>query len=548
VKQHNNFTSLILIMAVTCLIVAAVSMISLYRTAIDQHRLRLTETVKSQARLIEAIASFNAFKDGNNIPDDWQELTLQQIKTAHSQFEGFGDSGEYAMARRSNSKIEFVLSHRHFDLNTPTPIPFEGNWAEPMRLALTGKSGTVIALDYRGVPVLAAHEPINLLNLGLVAKIDLAEIRAPFIRAGLIALGVGTLIVLLSSRLFFRVTQPIAQHIEQQAETFRTLAETSREGIILIDTAARIEYCNPSAETMFGYQTGELIGGSLNRLMPKSVSRQHDQYIENYLKTGVGQIIGKGRQLIGLRKDGTQFPMYLSIGDIKLEHTRLFAGVIMDISEQLRLQREIMEVPIREQRRIGQELHDGIGQQLTGLGMLATSLLNKATRPEHNLASQLATGLQDTLTQVRALSHGLVPVEIDAEGFTSALKNLTEEIQRQSHIPVSFEIHDEIRFSNNDTVMHLYRIAQEALNNAIKHSNSSHMKVSLEVEDDDGLLEIYDNGRGINDDVSNDDGLGLSIMKYRSSLFEGEIKILPVADGGTRICCRFPLKQAGAEN
>ena len=535
-------------MAVTCLIVAAVSMTSLYRTAIDQHRLRLTETVKSQARLIEAIASFNAFNKGNDIPPDWQETTLQQIRNAHSQFQGFGESGEFTLARRADSQIEFVLSHRHFDLDTPKPIPFEGEWAEPMRLALTGKSGTVIALDYRGVPVVAAHEPINLLNLGLVAKIDLSEIRAPFIRAGLIALGVGALIVLLAGRLFFHLTQPITQQIEQQAETFRTLAETSREGIILIDIQGRIEYINPSAETMFGYKNGELIGDSLNRLMPKSMGRQHDQFIGNFLETGMSKIIGKGRQLIGLKKDGTPFPMYLSIGDIKLKHTRLFAGVIMDITEQLQMQREIMEVPVREQRRIGQELHDGIGQQLTGLGMLATSLLNKATKPVHGLTSQLATGLQETLSQVRALSRGLVPVEIEAEGFISALKNLTEEIQRQSHIPVSFDIHDQIQFTNNDTVMHLYRIAQEALNNAIKHANSSQIRVSLETEEEDGLLKIYDNGRGINSDVSNDDGLGLSIMKYRSSLFEGEITIIPAVEGGTRVCCRFPLKQAGAAN
>ena len=531
-------------MAVTSLIVAAVSMISLYQTAIEQHRLRLTETVNSQARLIEAIASFNAFQNGNDMPDDWQEITLEQIRNAHSQFQGFGETGEFTLARRSDKQIEFVLRHRHVDLDTPTPIPFEGEWAEPMRRALAGKSGTVVALDYRGVAVVAAHEPIDILNLGLVAKIDLSEVREPFIEAGLIALTVGAFIVLLAGGLFFRITQPIAQQIAQQAETFRTLAETSREGIILIDVQGKIQYINPSAETMFGYQRGELTGQCLNRLMPESMSRQHDQFIENYLETGVGKIIGIGRQLVGLRKDCTQFPMYLSIGDINLKHTRLFAGVIMDISEQLQMQREIMEVPVREQRRIGQELHDGIGQQLTGLGMLATSLLNKATRPEHSLASQLATGLQETLTQVRALSHGLVPVEIDANGFTSALKNLTEEIQRQCHIPVIFEILDEIPFSNNDTVMHLYRIAQEALNNAIKHADSSQMRVSLKIEDNDGVLEIYDNGRGINNDVSNDDGLGLSIMKYRCSLFEGEIKIIPAADGGTRVCCRFPLKKA----
>jgi len=219
--------------------------------------------------------------------------------------------------------------------------------------------------------------------------------------------------------------------------------------------------------------------------------------------------------------------------------------VIMDISEQQRLQREIMEVPVREQRRIGQELHDGIGQQLTGLGMLATSLLNKASKPEHGLAAQLADGLKEALSQVRALSHGLVPIEIDAAGFVIALRNLTEEIQRQSHIPVEFKVLNEIKFANDDMVVHLYRIAQEALNNAIKHANCRHLYVSIDIEDEYGLLEVYDDGRGLADDIKNQQGLGLNIMKYRSSLFNGQVKVYPVETGGTRVCCRFPLIQAG---
>jgi len=531
-------------MAVTSLIVGAVSLTTLYATAFDQHRLSLVETVKSQARLIEAIASYQAFKDGNQLDNGWQKTTLQQIRNAHSQFKGFGTTGEFTLARRSGSLIEFVLRHRHSELETPLSIPYEGQWAEPMRLALANQSGTIIGLDYRGESVLAAYEPVDLLDLGLVAKIDLSEIRAPFIRTGLILLGVSVLIILLSSRLFFRIAQPIAQQIEQQAETFRTLAETAREGIILIDTQGLIQYANPSAEMMFGYARGSLIDQSVNGLMPRSMSKMHDSFIGNYMKTGVGKIIGTGRQLIAQRKDGSQFPMHLSIGDINLKHARLFAGVIMDMSEQQQLQREIMEVPVREQRRIGQELHDGIGQQLTGLGMLATSLLNKATKPEHSLASQLANGLQETLSQVRAISRGLVPVEIDAAGFTTALRNLTEEIQRHSHIPVGFEVLNKIDFANEDMVIHLYRIAQEALNNAIKHANCRHLYVSIDIEDDEGVLEVYDNGRGITDNTSSEEGLGLNIMKYRSSLFDGQIKIYPVETGGTRVCCRFPLKQA----
>lgn len=544
VGQHKNFKLLILIMAFTSLIVAAVSITSLYNTAFDQHRLRLIETVKSQARLIEAIASFNAFENGSDTDLSWQDTTLQQIKNAHSQFKGFGETGEYALARLSSGMIEFVLSHRHFDLDTPKSIPYQGKWAEPMRLALGNKSGTIIALDYRGEPVLAAYEPVAVLNLGLVAKIDLSEIRTPFIQTGLISLSLGFIIVLISSQLFFRIAEPITQQIEQQAETFQTLAETASEGIVLINTDGLIQYINPAGEAMFGYTEDVLLGQSVNQLMPLTTRKSHDQYINNYLGSGIGKIIGIGRQLVGQRKNGSQFPMHLSIGDINLKHTRLFAGVIMDLSDRQKMQREIMEVPVREQRRIGQELHDGIGQQLTGLGMLARSLVNKASKPEYELASQLSTGLQEALAQVRALSRGLVPIEIDAAGFVQSLRNLTDEIRRQSHMPVTLKILNGIEFGNDDMVMHLYRIAQEALNNAIKHAEASNIQVTLDVDGEDGILEVYDNGRGMSDEIVKFEGLGLSIMKYRCSLFEGEVKVDPAESGGTRVCCRFPLKQA----
>ncbi len=535
-------------MVFTSLIVAAVATYSLYQTAVDQHRLRLTEIVKSQARLIEAIAEFSAFNQGSKTGSSWQEATIQQVKNAHSQFSGFGKTGEFTLARRSNSQIEFILSHRHFNLKTPAPIPYEGQWAQPMQLALARKSGTVIALDYRGVPVLAAHEPISLLDLGLVAKIDLAEIRAPFIQASLLALGVGMIIVWFASSLFFHITKPITRQIEQQAETFSALAETAIEGIVLFDGEGTIDYINPAAEIMFGYEHSELTGKNIAGLIPQAATSLNKKPIEKHLQADPYKLVDSDPQLIGIRKNSNQFPIYLSVGDIDLGYTKLYAGVVMDLSQQIQLQREIMEIPVREQRRFGQELHDNIGQQLTGLSMLATSLLNKASRPFYDQVSQLNIGLQEALSQVRALSHGLVPTEIDAQGFLAALKTLTENIQQQSHIQISLELHDDIRFTNNTMVMHLYRIIQEALNNAIKHAQSSEIRISLGIDGDDGVLKVYDNGKGMADDMSKGDGLGLSIMKYRSSLFGGKIKINSGQNNGTQVTCRFPLKQAEEEH
>jgi two-component system sensor kinase FixL len=539
VIQRQPFNQLFLIMASAVLLVSAISILSLYNTAIEQHRLRLVETVKGQARLIEAIAHFDSLKDNNDNPALAGQSTLEKVAAAHQEFEGFGSTGEFALARQNNDQIEFVLAHRHPQTQTLRSIPSDGLWAEPMRRALSGKSGVMTGLDYRGVEVLAAYEPISILDLGLVGKMDISEIRKPFVKAGLIALGMTVLIIFIASRLFFRVSRPIEHIIDQQAETFRTLAETAREGIILASTSGTIEFVNPAAEQLFGYQPKELIGASLKCLMPKETSLAHDGYMQRYLQTGFPRIIGNGRQLVAKRKDGTRFPIYLSIGDIRTNHTRLFAGLIMDMSEQQQLQREILEIPVSEQRRIGQELHDGLGQQLTGLGLLATSLLNKASKPEHELASKLAHGLREAVGQVRALSRGMMPVDIDAEGFTNALENLVKEIRSQSGMRIFLTLNERIRILDNSSALHLYRIAQEALNNAIKHANANRIEVSVGLVGDRGCLAIRDNGKGFDAEPQKSSGLGLRIMQHRCGMIDAELEILSSAEHGTEVRCYF---------
>lgn len=526
-------------MAVATLIVVAFSIFSLYTTAIDQHRLRLVEIAKSQARMIEAIARFGRESNRAAPVDDAVAATLRQVRDAHRKLEGFGETGEFALARREGEQIVFILSRRDAKSEIPRPIPFAGDWAEPMRRALSGYSGVLTGLDYRGESVLAAYEPVAGLDLGLVAKIDTNEIRAPFIRAGLLAVAIAVLVIFFASRLFFRVSRPIEESINQQAETFRTLAETAREGIIVADTRGVIEYVNKAAQKLFGYTEGELIGHSVTRLMPPEHGAAHSGYMQSYLQTGVAKIIGTGRQLTAVRKDKSRFPIYLSIGDINLPHTRLFAGVIMDVSEQQQLQREILEIPVQEQRRIGRDLHDGLGQQLTGLGLLATSLLNKASKPEHEMAAQLARGLQEAIAQVRALSRGLMPVDIDVAGFEHSLENLIADLRLQSQLTIRLEMQQKICLADSSKAMHLFRIAQEALNNAIKHANASEVIVSLGIEDGRACLSIRDDGDGFDTRVKSTDTLGLRIMQHRCDLIDAELRVVSQPGEGTEIRCYF---------
>ncbi|MCH8167025.1 MAG: PAS domain S-box protein [Proteobacteria bacterium] len=171
--------------------------------------------------------------------------------------------------------------------------------AEPMRRALSGKSGTVTALDYRGKVVLAAYEPVADLNWGIVAKIDLAEIRAPFVRAGIVSMCVALVFVLGGAWLFLRVSNPLLRQLEEDEARMRAIVETAGEGIITINEQGIVKSFNKAAEHLFGYTADDLIGQNVNVLVPSPDKEQHDKHIARYLRTGEAKIIGSGREVEG---------------------------------------------------------------------------------------------------------------------------------------------------------------------------------------------------------------------------------------------------------
>ncbi len=236
-RERKRVLLLILIMVTASLIVAGITIIMLYRTAFDEEQARLVETAQSQARLVEAVARFDAIYS-KNYPKGAEEATLSQIIDAHKHYKGFGKTGEFTLARRKGGYIVFLLSHRHSDLENPKPVPFDSEVAEPMRRALSGLSGTVVGLDYRGKTVLAAHEPVGELNLGIVAKIDLAEVRAPFLRSGLIVGGLAISVVLAGVLLFLRISNPLIKRLEEHTTE---LAKTNRQLQREIDERWRAE-------------------------------------------------------------------------------------------------------------------------------------------------------------------------------------------------------------------------------------------------------------------------------------------------------------------
>lgn len=213
-RPRKRVLILIAIMAIVVLIVESITIIILYRAAFDEQKNNLRHMVTSQARLIEAVARFDR-SHSKDFPGQATESTLSQIIDAHSRYKGFGQTGEFTMSKRQEDQIVFILSHRHYDLDKPKPVPFRSELAEPSRLALSGKSGTIVDLDYRGEKVLAAYEPVPELNWAIVAKIDVSEVRAPFIKAAAISGFLGIFAILVGSIIFIKLTNPLINNLNK---------------------------------------------------------------------------------------------------------------------------------------------------------------------------------------------------------------------------------------------------------------------------------------------------------------------------------------------
>lgn len=211
-SDQKRIILLIFIMALISLAIGITGVSILYQTALHEEKDRLIETVKSQARLMESVARFNS-KYNKDVPYSSRQATISQIMNAHEHYEGLSKTGEFTIAEKEGNEIVFLLTKQKKITQNVMRLPFDTRLAEPMRMALSGHSGQLVGLDYRGAEVLAAYEPVAELNLGIVAKIDLAEIRAPFIKAGIISGLIGMVLISLGALIFLKISNPLIKNL-----------------------------------------------------------------------------------------------------------------------------------------------------------------------------------------------------------------------------------------------------------------------------------------------------------------------------------------------
>jgi two-component system sensor kinase FixL len=354
-----------------------------------------------------------------------------------------------------------------------------------------------------------------------------------------------------------RATRPV----RESEQRLRAIVDTAVDSIIAIDERGIIDSVNLATERLFGYTAAELLGRNVKMLMPEPYRREHDGYLRSYVRAGIAKIIGIGREVTGRRKDGSTFPMSLAVSEMRLGQRRMFTGIVHDLSGQRQLERQVLEAASAEQRRIGRDLHDGLCQELVslslGLELVARKLATKHLSAEAAGIDKLSESLQAVTSQARQLAHGLNPVDVEGGGLPDALEQLASRVSESTAIACVFHWDQRAQARDGTVATNLYRIAQEAVSNAIKHARPSRIDLYLAHTNGQLAMRIEDDGRGLpkasslsireaaaaralppHPDRPQRTGIGLQTMNYRARLIGGTFDIRPAASlKGTVVTC-----------
>ncbi len=301
---------------------------------------------------------------------------------------------------------------------------------------------------------------------------------------------------------------------------------------------------NRAAEKIFGYAADEVIGRHVNILIPDPRAGTPGTGFSACPGFGEAGASGNAREVRGRHKDGRIMPLDLAVSETRSGALHYFTGIVRDISRQRRAEEAIVAVSEAERRLIGQDLHDALGQQLTGLALLARALARKLdlrNDPAAEDAQGIADLAREAVTEAKRLAHGLYPTGIERLGLADALDEMAETTRRVFHVECTFSGPPQFPRLEPGVVMHLYRIAQEAVNNAVKHA-SGPVAIRLQSDERAITLSVADCGSGIPDPVPEGEGMGLHIMRYRARMVGGTMSFGPSSGGGACVECSLPIR------
>jgi PAS domain S-box-containing protein len=339
----------------------------------------------------------------------------------------------------------------------------------------------------------------------------------------------------------------IEEELQEERNFVSAILDTVGALVVVLDSEGRILRFNPACELTTGYSMEEVQGKCIWDLflLPEETDRFRATF--EVLRT---DLLPQDYQTSWVTRHGDQrliaWSSTLLPGNGETAQYIIATGI--DITERKNLEKAILDISAREQRRIGQDLHDGLGQHLTGIAFMAKvheAKLAEQKRSETEDAAKIVKLVNEAIHKTRELARGLLPVMSDSHGLMSALQLWAAEVEDLFGVSCRFQCETPVLIYDDTMATHLYHIAQEAVNNAIKHGDSRKILIQLTADQGRGTLLIKDDGKGIAENPVNTQGMGLHIMNYRAGVIGGTLEVRRDTTRGTVVTCIFPVRDSG---
>lgn len=334
--------------------------------------------------------------------------------------------------------------------------------------------------------------------------------------------------------------------LRRQRSILQSILNSMGDGVIVADSKGKVLLYNPAAE--------RLIRAGLGRTFPDNAPNPYPAYFPEslgfsnqqhpLLRAIRGEVID-GAEIFLRRSDDSDGIWLTATGRPLVDDQGKIQGAVIvytDISARKLMEKQVAEISDREQQRIGQDLHDTLCQQMVSIAFAAELLRDKLERyklPEAAQAETIAEMINEGISQARHLARGLYPVRLEMDGLASALEELAATVEARSHINCRVSSEEKVLVDDQVAANNLFRIAQEAVNNAVKHGHCKNISIGLGAVDEEVILSVKDDGVGFPDQLESNPGMGLHIMNYRALMIGAALDIRRSVGGGTVVLCSF---------
>lgn len=534
------------VVSILVVVATAIGLFSTYRqykAGLREKEQLLYAQVRSLSSLIEAVARFDrgTFKQR----DKATAATLSQLFDAFADRIDFDTAQEIQFVRRSGHDIEIFLRYFGRNKNQNVIVPDRKFLPEPVRRAIDGQSGAGYFIGLHGEEVLAAYTYIEPLQIGLIVDLDMWGLQKPYLISGAVSALFAIALLIIAALAIIRITNPIIARIREKDVLNTTIVETAHDALVILDGEGKIRLANPATRSVFGQAPESLTGRYFSILFPPE-SKENVQltaFLRDTAEEG-GEL--ELADAFGRKADGSTFPVRISASKKEygngtwctlmiqdLTHLRAAEGKIRSLS------RRLLEIQDIERDQISRDLHDSLGSTLVGLKLQVQSLLAHCPDAADDLRQQVVQNFNEAIEQTRNLSRLLSPFSVRHLDLGAALKQLAQSLSSSGEIVVEAKISQKNRALSSSARIQAYRIAQEAVQNAIKHSKAKRITISLTQNGTEIVMTITDDGKGF-EVASAQGGQGLVTMAERAAIIPAVLTVHSTPGKGTEVKLVIP--------